>query len=205
MSFIKDRINNVIYDEYLTKYQKLSDILKIIIDYCDIDNNKYMIIASYGIRFYRQINDLDMNMESNEWIKLQKLVDLGIGIIETYNGQLRYFLNMTKEYQQIDPSEKDFSIEIFKKEIDEGYPNSTFSIFYLLKHNGLERDENKHLYFNKKTLLRWKKIANRSKDQSDIKLLENLINKGKKYKKSKRCPNGKRRNKKTRKCVNKKM
>jgi len=72
-----------------------------------------MIIASYGIRFYRPINDLDMNMESEEWMKLQKLVDLGIGVIETYNGQRRYFLDMTKDYQEIDPAEKDFSIEIF--------------------------------------------------------------------------------------------
>jgi hypothetical protein len=202
MSRIKENINKIIYDENLTKYQKLSDILKIVIDHCNINNNKYMIIASYGLRFYRPINDLDMNMESDEWMKLQKLVDLGIGIIEMYNGQMRYFLNLTKDYQQIDPSEKDFSIEIFKKEVGEGYPDSTFSISYLLKHDGLERDENKHLYFNKNTLLRWKRIANRTKDQSDIKLLENLIKKRKKHT-SKRCPNGKRRNKKTLKCVKK--
>jgi len=202
MSTIKVKIHNIIFNENLTKYQKLSDILKIVIDYCNINNNKYMIIASYGIRFYRQINDLDMNMESDEWVKLQKLVDLGIGIIETYNGQMRYFLNMTKEYQEIDPLEKDFSIEIFKKEVGEGYPDSTFSISYLLKNNGLERDENKHLYFNKNTLLRWKKIANRPKDQADIKLLENLIKKRKTHK-LKRCPNGKRRHKKTQKCIKK--
>ena len=195
MSNIKTKINDIIYDENTTKYQKLSDILKVIIDYCHINNNKYMIIASYGLRFYRPINDLDMNIESDEWMKLQKMVDLGLGITETYNGQLRYFLDMTKEYQQVDPTEKDFSIEIFKKDVGEGYPDSTFSISYLLKNNGLERDENKHLYFNKNTLLRWKKISNRKKDENDIKLLKNLINKRKKHK-SKRCPNGKRRNKK---------
>lgn len=202
MSFIKNKINNIIYDENTTKYQKLSDILKLLIDYCHINNNKYMIIASYCIRNYREINDLDMNMISDEWNKLQKLVTIGIGIIEPYNGQLRYFLDMTDDYKKLNPSVKDFSIEIFKKDLNEGFPNETFSIGYLLKHNGLDRDENKHLYFNKNTLLRWKKTMMREKDKADIKLLEELMQKQNK-KKSKRCPKGKRRNKKTRKCVKK--
>jgi hypothetical protein len=202
MSNIQNSIHNIIYDEHTTKYQKLSDILKIVIDYCNINNNKYMIIASYCIRNYREINDLDMNMLSDEWEKLRKLVNMGIGIIETYNGQLRYFLDMTSEYKKVDPNVKDFSIEIFKKEANEGFPNETFSIGYLVKHNGLERDENKHYYFSKNTLLRWKKTMMREKDKADIKLLELLIKKRKKHT-IKRCPNGKRRNKKTQKCVKK--
>ena len=56
-----------------------------------------------------------MNMISEEWEKLHKLTDIGVGIIETYNGQLRYFLDMTNEYKKMDPQMKDFSIEIFKK------------------------------------------------------------------------------------------
>jgi len=202
MAFIKKNINDIICDENTTKYQKLSDILKIVINYCDINNNKYMIIGSYSIRNYREINDLDMNMISEEWDKLQKMVNMGIGIIETYNGQLRYFLDMTNEYKKLVPDVKDFSIEIFKKDFNEGFPNETFSIKYLLNHNGLDRDENKHLYFNKKTLLRWKKTMMREKDKLDIKLLEKIIKK-RKNNKSTRCPNGKRRNKTTLKCVNK--
>lgn len=202
MSFIKKNINDIIYDENTTKHEKLSDILKILIDFCDINNNKYMIIASYCIRNYREINDLDMNMITDEWDKLQKLVTIGIGIIETYNGQLRYFLDMTDEYKKLVPNVKDFSIEIFKKDLNEGFPNETFSIEYLLNHNGLDRDENKHLYFNKKTLHRWKKTMMREKDKLDIKLLEKII-KNKKNHKSKRCPNGKKRNTTTRKCVKK--
>jgi hypothetical protein len=199
MSTVKSQITSIITNPLLSKCEKLSDILKIVIDLCGINNNKYMIIASYGIRFYRPINDLDMNMESDEWMKLQKIVHLGIGIFETYNQQQRYFLDMTKEYQSVDPTEKDFSIEIFRKEVGEGYPDSRFSIASLLKNKGLERDENKHLYFNKNTLLRWKRISNRPKDQNDIILLENLIRRRKKHN-TKRCPNGKRRNQKTKKC-----
>ena len=91
MSIITQKINNIIYDENTTKCQKLSDILQIIIDYCGIDNNKYCIIASYSIRNYREISDLDSNMKSDEWEKLIKLTDIGIGIIGIYNQQFRYF------------------------------------------------------------------------------------------------------------------
>lgn len=200
---IKNTITKIIYDENITKYQKLSDILEILMSYCGISNNKYMIIASYCIRNYREINDLDMNMLSEEWEKLNKLINIGIGVIETYNGQLRYFLDMTEEYKKVDPIAKDFSIEIFKKEFNEGFPNEKFSMEYLLKTNGLDRDENKHLFFNKNTLLRWKKTIAREKDKSDIILLEALIKK-RKLRKTNKCPNGKRRNKKTKKCEKKK-
>ena len=185
MNTIKNSIMNIIYNENTTKYQKLSDILKILVDYCDINNDKYMIIASYCIRNYREINDLDMNMLSNEWDKLLKLVVLGIGTIETYKGQLRYFLDMTEEYKKLEPTAKDFSIEIFKKDLNDGFPNETFSLGYLLDHNGLDRDENKHLYFNKNTLLRWKKTMMREKDKADIKLLEELMRRRKKSKSKK--------------------
>lgn len=210
MSSIQNQIIQIIYNENITKYQKLSDILKIILDYCDIDNNKYMIIASYCIRNYREINDLDMNMISDEWDKLNKLVNHGNGVIQSYNGQMRYFLDMTDEYKKIVSNATDFSIEIFKKELNEGFPNETFSIEYLLNHDGLNRDDNNHLYFNKETLLRWKKTMMREKDKVDIALLEELLKKQRKIirkqkkRNTKRCPNGKRRNKKTKKCVKKK-
>ena len=208
MASIEKQIIKIIYNENITKCQKLSAILKIILDYCDIDNNKYMIIASYCIRNYREINDLDMNMISDEWDKLNKLVKRGIGVIQPYNNQMRYFLDITDEYRKIDPIATDFSIEIFKKESNEGFPNDTFSIEYLLNHDGLNRDDNNHLFFNKETLLRWKKTMMREKDKADIKILEELIRNRKikrkqKKKKTKRCPKGKRRNKKTKKCVKK--
>ena len=41
MTEINKKIQNIILDQNTTKYQKLSDILKLIIDYCSIDNNKY--------------------------------------------------------------------------------------------------------------------------------------------------------------------
>lgn len=174
---LQNKIYKVFFDKNIPKYQKLSDILKLLINYCNINNKKYMIIGSYSIRDYREINDLDMNMEANEWNKLTKLVNMGLGIIEIYNNQYRYFFDMTEEYKKIDPNANDFSIEIFKKEMSTGFPDDTFSIEYLIKNKGLDKDNNKHLFFNKETLLRWKKTMNRAKDQKDIELLETLIKK----------------------------
>ena len=189
---LQNKIYKVFYDENIPKYQKLSNILKLLINYCDINNKKYMIIGSYSIRNYREINDLDMNMEENEWDKLNKLVNMGLGIMKIYNNQHRFFFDMTEEYKKIDPNANDFSIEIFRKEMSVGFPNDTFSIEYLIKNKGLDKDDNKHLYFNKKTLLRWKKTMNRVKDIKDIELLETLI---------KKCPKGMR--KKNDVCVKK--
>jgi hypothetical protein len=51
-----------------------------------------------------------------------------------------------------------------------------FSLNKLVK-NGLDIDENKHQFFNLKTLLLWKKTMNRDKDKLDIELIENILNK----------------------------
>lgn len=177
MAALQHKIDRIIKDDD-TKYQKLSNILKLLVDFCKINKKSYMIIGSYCIREHREINDLDMNMLSKEWDKLKELEELGVGITETYNNQLRYFLDMTDEYNKKYPGTKDFSIEIFRKEATEGFPNDNFSLAYLIKHKGLDKDENKHYFFNKKTLLKWKKTMNREKDKPDIELLERLLKKG---------------------------
>jgi hypothetical protein len=172
---VEKEINKIIKESGKPKYQKLSDILKYIIDYCGIDAKKYMIIGSFSIRKKREISDLDMNMDSKEWEKLKKLSKMGIGIIEEYNNQMRYFLDMTAEYQKVDSAAKDFSIEIFQKEMNVGFPNNDFSIKYLLDHDGLDKDDNGHMFFSIKTLLKWKKTMNREKDQPDIVMLKEMV------------------------------
>ena len=72
--------------------------------------------------------------------------------------------DLTYEYKKMDPMANDFSIEIFSKELNEGYPNNKCSIEYLYEHNGLARDENNQQHFTRKTLLKWKKTTNRLKD-----------------------------------------
>ena len=73
-------IEKIILNKKLNKHQKLSNILKyIFVDICKINQTKYMIIASYGLREYRHINDIDMNMDSNEFLKLEEATKLGLG------------------------------------------------------------------------------------------------------------------------------
>jgi len=174
MTSIETKIVDIIHDNG-TKYEKLSDILSLLVKTAKIDKKKYMIIGSYAIRKYREISDLDMNMETHEWNKLTKLADKGLGKVEHYNNQMRYFLDMTNEYKKVDPEAKDFSIEIFQKEMGEGYPNNDFSMEALIKSKGLSKDSNKHPFFSTKTLLAWKKTMNREKDKKDIELLETLV------------------------------
>lgn len=74
------------------KYEKLSSILKyIFVDVCKIDQDKYFILGSFTIREHRLINDLDINIDKNEFMKLERAVERGFGGIEFYNGQINSF------------------------------------------------------------------------------------------------------------------
>jgi predicted nucleotidyltransferase len=123
---IKDIIGNL-----NTKEEKLSDILRVLVDYCKINQTKYCIIGSYAIRSKREINDLDVIMEESEWEKLKKAVNIDVGIIEIYNKQDRYFLDMTEAYKLIDEDTKDFSIEIFNIQVCGFCPMKANWIFFL--------------------------------------------------------------------------
>ena len=62
------------------KYQKLSDILKyLFIDIAGINQTKYFLLGSFAIREYRQISDLDINIDYNEFYKLKTLLDKSMG------------------------------------------------------------------------------------------------------------------------------
>lgn len=53
----------------------LSSILKyIFIDICKIDQRKYYLLGSYALREHRNINDLDINLDHIEFMKLEKAV-----------------------------------------------------------------------------------------------------------------------------------
>lgn len=166
-----------------TKHDKLAQILKSIVDSCGIKPYSYFILGSYAIREQREINDLDLNMDSEEFHKLEKCTQTDknnkISKIEEYNNQIRWFFDLTDEYKKlVDPNANDFSIEIFKKKPMEGFPDETFSLQYLTEHDGLDKDNYGHQYFSLKTLLRWKKTMNRPKDQSDIEIIEKMIHSG---------------------------
>ena len=159
------------------KYQKLSDILKyLFVDIAQIDQSKYFLLGSFAIRTHREINDLDINLDYIEFFKLKSLTDKSIGKIEIYNNQIRWFYDITNEYNKITNSnENDFSIEAFQKNPSDGFPNPYFSLDYLINNNGLSTDNNGHQFFTLKTLLEWKKTMNRTKDNMDIELIQNIL------------------------------
>lgn len=180
MTEFNEEVLIIIKNNKINKREKLAQILDKIIKYCQIEKNSYFILGSYALVLAapekRQISDLDINMRSKEWHKLKKLVDIKIGKFEVYNNQDRWFYDMTEEYKKyVDPSATDFSIEVFNKRINTGFPSSHFSLKYLSEHRGLAKDSLGHQYFSLKTLLNWKKAMNREKDQKDIEILSKLL------------------------------
>lgn len=163
------------------KEDKLSQILKLIVDHANIDQDKYYLLGSYAIRKHRTINDLDINMEKLEWDKLRAAFPTPNDKnfpwkTEWYGDQWRWFIELTPYYRKhVDKNEKDFSIEMFRKEKTSGFPDNTFSLSYLRRNKGLDRDKNGHQHFKLKTLLRWKKTMNREKDQKDIELIKSIM------------------------------
>lgn len=192
------------------KYQKLSDILKyLFVDIAHIDQSKYFLLGSFAIRTHREINDLDINLDHNEFFKLKTLTDKSIGKIEIYNNQIRWIYDITDEYNKITNSnENDFSIEAFQKNSLDGFPNPHFSLDYLINNNGLSTDTNGHQFFTLETLLEWKKTMNRTKDTTDIELIQNILQHTNKISKKKSKivkKSGKIINKKSNKIINKKL
>ena len=163
----------------LKKYEKLSAILKyLFVDIAKISQDNYYILGSFGLRKHRILSDLDINLDYDEFLKLANVTKKGIGHLEFYDDEIRWFFDLTKEYNDLTgETEKDFSIESFQKKPTEGYPDETYSLKNLKEHRGLDIDSNGHQFFNLNTLLRWKQQMNRDKDKSDIELIQGLLSK----------------------------
>lgn len=159
------------------KHKKLSDILhRLFVVLANISQDKYVIIGSYGMRDYRNISDLDVSLDAEEFYKLKILIDRGFGKLEIHNNRIRWFYDMTSQYNELnDKKEHDFSIEVYQMHRFIGFPDDEFSLDHLIKFNELESDENNHQYFKVSTLLKWKRAMGRVKDKADILLVENAF------------------------------
>jgi hypothetical protein len=179
-----EQIECVIVEPHLTKRMRLSKIRKILFDFIWLYDHSYMGIGSTGLVFQlekmgsseRQVNDLDGNIVGWSFLKTVLLMGIGLGRVERYRGQWRWYLDMTPMYNRLrDEIVDDFSIEFFWKSEGEGYPNSTFSITELLRNDGLVRDEFGMWVFSLETTLRWKRSMGREKDLSDIELIQKIM------------------------------
>ena len=174
---VSARIKRTIGAKTLKKHEKLSSILKyVFVEICQIDQTKYYLLGSFAIREHRAINDLDINLDKDEFMKLEKATGKNLGNIEFYNGQIRWILDLTELYNSITGENvKDFSIEAFMKDPRSGYPNNDFSLAKLKSKNALDMDKNGHLFLSLSALLKWKIAMSRPKDKKDIKLITRLI------------------------------
>lgn len=63
-----------ILKNYNKKYEKNSSVLKyIFVDVCKIDQSKYYLLGSFVLREHRKINDLDINLDKDEFMKDPKV------------------------------------------------------------------------------------------------------------------------------------
>jgi len=163
-----DRIMKIINDDALMKHHKLAKILKFIVDRLGIPQTEYFILGSYVLREEREISDLDINLNIEWFTKAFEEKPSEFGEVQPYNGQIRWFFDLTKEYNSYLekkglPLSDDFSVEMFKKEIGDGFPDNRFSLKALRDNNGLETDCYGHQHFTLETLLLWKQTMNRPK------------------------------------------
>jgi hypothetical protein len=165
---LMDAILDIIKAPSLSKEVKLSAILKMCVEAGGVAPRTYVILGSYALRGDRSIADLDVSMDEEQWHKLPE-----IGVRQKYEDEDRWFLDMTPLYRAyVDPETSDFSIEVFSKAPNRGFPNDSFSRSHLeATPSGLAFDDNGHPYFSLFTLLDWKRTMNRPKDQPDIRLL----------------------------------
>jgi hypothetical protein len=144
------------------KHDKLIKILEIIFQDAKINKKTHFIMGSYALRESREINDLDVVMEPDQFIKLEQL---DYGQVTDFEGRKKFSFDLIK----------DFSIEIFRKEKTVGYPNYEFSLAYLRKNDCLDIDEHGNMHYNLHTLLKWKETVDRQKDKKDIEMIKEIL------------------------------
>ena len=111
----------------------------------------YYILGSFGILFKIQGILQTRSVNTKRFGSITNL------------QQIRWFLDMTSEYNNImGEKDEDFSIEAFQQISTDGFPNSDYSLCEL-KINNIQ------------TLLEWKKTMGRPKDLADVKLIEDIV------------------------------
>ena len=150
-------------------HEKLSKLLYyLFVVKCGVDQKKYHILGSYGMRGLREISDLDVNVDDVEFAKLKKLVDSKFGVFDVHNNQDRWFLDTDYEFKS---TKIHLEIEAFKVHGDKGVPNDDFSA-NKLESSGLTTDDVGNRCYTLETVLAWKtamfKEKKREKDIKDI-------------------------------------
>ena len=131
----KDKLNNTDLLAYI-----LSIIMK---DYL-IDQKEYMIIASYCLKEYREVSDLDVMITPNSYNMLKKhLLSSGIGVVS--------IAKISKDERiviSLPTISNDAEIEIFAKEEHLGFPSNKYALKRLRNKRLLDIDKYGNQYLN---------------------------------------------------------
>lgn len=141
-----DNIASVVKDEISNKTDQLAFMLRLIMMENNIRKNQYMIIASYCLKKYREIGDLDVIVTENAYAKLKENSNITVSTAKI-SGDERIIVEL--------PSiGKDVEIEFFPKANGIGFPSNYFSLANLKKTRNLISDKFGNLYYNIKTCIK---------------------------------------------------
>ena len=156
-----------ILNEKISKSTKLAKILYIIMSKFDIPPKSYCILGSYALRNYREINDIDVDLDTKHFSKLK---NCPIGNITTVNNENIW--TFQRNYGIIN-----YKIEIYEVDPKIGFPNESFSLNFLFSTpNDLQTDDFGHYHYRLITVKKWKTIVQREKDEGDIILISSILN-----------------------------
>lgn len=136
-----EQIENIIkvYKNKVSKNDLLALILNFIIKDARITRDDYAVIASYGMRDFREVGDLDVIVSIRGYQMIKDLGYINVGEAKISKTE-RLFI----EFPSID---EDAEIEFFERE-DEGFPNNDFSLTNLKKNKYLKLDFVGNPYLN---------------------------------------------------------
>lgn len=129
----------------LDKTTIMGKILSVIMQSLNISQSEYVVIASYCLKEFRQVSDLDV-IVSNDAYEILKQSDL----FEISLAKISQDERLVLKLFQIDP---DAEIEFFPKDKNIGFPSNYFSLNNLQQNNLLTFDLFGNPYFNEKTCI----------------------------------------------------
>lgn len=128
----------------MKKSDLLAYLLSLIMQNNNIDQETYIIIASYCLKDYREVTDIDVIATPESYqILREKLIKNKIGVIGI--GKISNDERIIIDFSNIAEGAE---IEIYKNEEDIGFPTNNFSFKNLRKSNSLKKDSYGNNYFN---------------------------------------------------------
>lgn len=132
------------------------------------------------MRKYKNIGDLDIDMDSSDFHKLQHLSSSYISYkVHPESQESIWEVELSPLYSKIKNESEEFKIEVYCCDPKIGYFGEEYSLDNIFgnKEKCVEVDEFGNQHYSLETTLVFKQKNNRPKDQKDIDILKNLLHK----------------------------